>query len=228
MASISIVRPAGTPSRIVTSAWPCDSPAVKKRSIRDSFYPKKLPRPSSDPACSRAIRAGRCFAKTTTTSGGGMHLVADRFASDDNGDAVDLATGARVLLTAGSAGGVSEQLRWNERCDALHALRHRAIARLVDFGLVGECSRFEAWACGRPWRGSADEARIVHARATRVLHAMCVSVGTYARDCVKTASDGMGTWVPDAGSGYPAAGPETHAGICRCAILACRGSAERS
>jgi DNA-binding NtrC family response regulator/tetratricopeptide (TPR) repeat protein len=141
-----------------------------------------------------------------------MHLVADRFASDDNGDAVDLATGARVLLIAGSAGGVSEQLRWNARCDTLHALRHRAIAPLVDFGLVGECSQFEAWGCGRPWRGSADEARSVHARATRFLRAMCVSAGNYARDCVKTTSDGVGTWVPDAGSGYPAAGPGAREG----------------
>jgi hypothetical protein len=35
-----MARPAGTPSIIVTSAWPCDSPAVKKRSICSSFYPK--------------------------------------------------------------------------------------------------------------------------------------------------------------------------------------------
>ena len=34
-----------------------------------------------------------------------MRLVADRFACDDKGDAVDLATGARVLLIAGTAGG---------------------------------------------------------------------------------------------------------------------------
>ena len=88
-----------------------------------------------------------------------MRLVADRFASDDKGDAVDLATGARVLLIAGTAGGVSDQLRWNQRCDMLHALGHRAIAPLVDFGLVGECSRFEAWACGSSWRGSADSPR---------------------------------------------------------------------
>src|SRR5438876_407056 len=99
--------------------------------------------------------------------GGAMRLVADRFACGDDGDAVDLATGARVLLIAGTAGSVSDQLRWNERCDLLHALGHRAIVPLLDFGLVGEHSRFEAWACGPSWPGSADEARGVHARATR-------------------------------------------------------------
>src|SRR5207302_1617155 len=58
MASRSIASPAGTPSRTATSALPCDSPAVRKRSIRVSFYPKKLPHPGRDPAISFAIDAG--------------------------------------------------------------------------------------------------------------------------------------------------------------------------
>ena len=41
-ASKSIANPAGTPSRIATSALPCDSPAVRNRSIGASFYPKYL------------------------------------------------------------------------------------------------------------------------------------------------------------------------------------------
>src|SRR3989442_12258115 len=62
MASRSIARPAGTPSRIATSALPCDSPAVRKRSIRGSFYPKKLTHLARRHAICRAIRAGHLLA----------------------------------------------------------------------------------------------------------------------------------------------------------------------
>jgi hypothetical protein len=60
---------------------------------------------------------------------------------------IDLATGAPVILTIGTAGGAAEQTRWSVRCDWLHRLHHRSIAPLVDFGIVGETSRFEAWCC---------------------------------------------------------------------------------
>src|SRR5260370_42434056 len=119
-----------------------------------------------------------------------MRLVADRFASGDDGDAVDLATGARVLFVAGSAGGVSDQLRWNERCDMLHALGHRAIAPLLDFGLVGQCSRFEAWACGPAGRGPADEARSVPPRATRFPRPVCRATRGPARHRRRTLPTG--------------------------------------
>ncbi len=79
-----------------------------------------------------------------------MQLVADRFAVHEDGRAFDLATGARVTMSVGSAGGVSEQLRWAEQCRARRALRHRSAVSLVDFGLVGESSRFEAWGTGYP------------------------------------------------------------------------------
>src|SRR5262249_44278924 len=124
-------------------------------------------------------------------------------AVDDNDVAIDLATGERALVVVGSAGGVSDQMRWTERCQLLHALDHRAIAPLVDFGLVGENSRFEAWACGGPWRGSADEADVVRARAARFLRAMCLTATDSARDRIRASREGTGAWVPDAGSGYP-------------------------
>ena len=72
-----------------------------------------------------------------------MQLIADRFMVDADGRAFDLATGARVMLTIGSAGGVSEQRNWTDDCTTRRGLRHRAKAPLVDFGLTGECSRFE-------------------------------------------------------------------------------------
>src|SRR4051812_23329418 len=123
---MSIGRPAGTPSMIVTSALPCDSPAVKKRSIRRSFYPKILRPPDGDPASGHAIRAGRRFAPSS-----GMQLVADRFAVHEDGRAFDLATGSRVTMTVSTAGGVSEQLRWDARCEVLRTWRHQALAPLV-------------------------------------------------------------------------------------------------
>ena len=92
-----------------------------------------------------------------------MQLMADRFAVHEDGRAFDLATGARVTLIAGSAGGVSDQLRWTERCASLQGRRHHAQAPLVDIGLVGECSRFEVWGTHDPaeTRLGPDELRIV-------------------------------------------------------------------
>ncbi len=131
-----------------------------------------------------------------------MQLVADRFAVHEDGRAFDLATGARVTLVSGSAGGVSEQLRWTGRCDALRALRHRAVAPLVDFGLVGESSRFEAWGCGGVRRGH-ENGPSLHAIATRWLRACGLSVGGRSLDALRIDTEGGGVWVPGAGSGYP-------------------------
>src|SRR5215510_2362663 len=142
-----------------------------------------------------------------------MQLVADRFAVDDNGDAVDLATGERALVVVGTAGGVTDQLRWNERCETFHAVAHRFVAPLLDFGLVGESSRFEAWGCGGVWRGSPDEAEAVEQRATRFLRAMCLTVGEAAHHRIRASREGTGTWIPDAGSGYPLTGASFDAAL---------------
>ena len=140
-----------------------------------------------------------------------MQLVADRFAVHEDGRAFDLATGARVTLIVGSAGGVSEQLRWIARCDTLRALRHRAVATLVDFGLVGDSSRFEAWRCGSVRAGK--EAGSLHARATRWLHACGLSAGPLLPDAIRLDGDGRGIWLPDPGSGYPACEEGTTCGL---------------
>jgi DNA-binding NtrC family response regulator len=89
-----------------------------------------------------------------------MRLVADRFAMDEDGGAFDLSTGTRVAMRIGSAGGVSEQLEWNARCTERNALRHRASAALLDFGLVGESSRFEAWGTGYPAGKAAEYSQL--------------------------------------------------------------------
>ncbi|HMB79874.1 MAG TPA: hypothetical protein VKI43_07395, partial [Vicinamibacterales bacterium] len=128
--------------------------------------------------------------------------MADRFAVHEGTRAFDLATGARVTLITGTAGGVSEQMRWQERCASLHALRHRAVAPLVDFGLLGESRRFEAWGCGGV-RRARDEGKRLHASATLWLRACGLSTGLLTADAVRQAADGHGVWVPDAGTGYP-------------------------
>jgi DNA-binding NtrC family response regulator/tetratricopeptide (TPR) repeat protein len=131
-----------------------------------------------------------------------MHLLADRFAVDDRGLAIDLASGARVAIETMSGGGVAEQQRWHARCGWLHAVQHGAVASLVDYGLLGETARFEAFDCGVARRGAVDDARAVHDRATRFLHGSGRSTSVFAHDRIRTRGDGRAVWLPDANSGY--------------------------
>jgi transcriptional regulator with GAF, ATPase, and Fis domain/tetratricopeptide (TPR) repeat protein len=63
----------------------------------------------------------------------------------DRQQAVDLATGSRVIVALSSLGGEGEQRQWALRCDMLQKLHHPSVARLIDYGVVGESQRFEAW-----------------------------------------------------------------------------------
>ena len=134
-----------------------------------------------------------------------MQLVADRFVVRDgeDGRACDLASGSDVVLVVGSAGGVSDQLRWTDRCSALRALEHHAIAPLVDFGLLGEASRFEAWSCGPAWAGAAQVSASTRDRVKQFANAAGLSSGELADGCVRTADDGTARVLPEAGMGYP-------------------------
>ena len=87
-----------------------------------------------------------------------VEIVADRFAVVNDHRAIDLATGAPVVLKVGVGGGAAEQTRWSIRCDGLHKVRHPRLAALVDYGALGESQRFEAWQCGPLWRGAQAEA----------------------------------------------------------------------
>jgi DNA-binding NtrC family response regulator len=135
-----------------------------------------------------------------------MQLVADRFVLEDGIEhgirrAIDLATGARVILAIGTAGGASEQARWSGRCDWLHRLHHRSIAPLVDFGIVGETSRFEAWRCTETWQGSPDVARAVRERAGRFFRSNALTAQLDAHTAVYSAETGA-VVLPDTGTGY--------------------------
>src|SRR5262249_2438597 len=98
-----------------------------------------------------------------------MDLIADRFivvrpanntASDarDEERAIDLATGGSGRLRMTGAGDAADDRRWLLRCDDLHRLRHPVLASLVDYGVIAEGRRFEAWACGLAWSGADDAA----------------------------------------------------------------------
>jgi len=75
-----------------------------------------------------------------------VQLVADRFVVYGEQRVVDLATGAPVTLITSTAGGPRDQAAWAERCAWWARVEHRSVAPLVDFGVVGESHRFEAWA----------------------------------------------------------------------------------
>jgi hypothetical protein len=68
-----------------------------------------------------------------------MQLVADRFVMSDDGGAVDLASGLRVVLRVMPADAATE-LRWSAQCDAFARVQHQAIAALVDYGAIGRTS----------------------------------------------------------------------------------------
>ena len=131
-----------------------------------------------------------------------MQLVGDRFAAHDDGRVFDLSTGALVTLVIGNAGGVPEQLRWMERCAAFRTLRHPTMAPLVDYGLLGLSSRFEAWGCGGAVRRRNEE-HAQYERATRWLRACGRSAGFYRQGSIRSDTDGREVWLPEAGTGYP-------------------------
>ena len=119
-----------------------------------------------------------------------MQLVADRFLAHDDGRVFDLVTGDRVVLRLDDAGDAHEQARWSVRCDTLQKLRHRLIAPLMDFGLMGVSQRFEAWRCGSPWAGSHAEADRTNDLGSRFLRAVGLTAGTGTSDRVCDGASG--------------------------------------
>jgi DNA-binding NtrC family response regulator len=135
-----------------------------------------------------------------------VELVADRFAVMDDGHTVDLSSGEDVLLTTSSAGDRAEQVRWAVRCEGFCRVDHRVIARLVDYGRIGETERFEAWRSGPPWRGGRVEAeRVLHV-AQSFLRASALTAGAPALDRVRACGT-RPVVLPDAAAGYDAEMP---------------------
>ena len=134
-----------------------------------------------------------------------MQLVADRFVVRDEGEVIDLATGRGVVLTI--TDGCTDQTRWAVRCDALHALHHPAIARLVDYGRLGESQRFEAWSCGRTWSGTLAHAERAARAATSFLRACGLTVGGSSSPRIHQET-GRPLVLPDDETGYPCDPPK--------------------
>jgi DNA-binding NtrC family response regulator len=151
-----------------------------------------------------------------------MECVADRFVETPDGGIVDLASGERVLLTVASAGGETEQRRWMIRCDLFQKLHHPAIAMLIDYGLIGEGQRFEAWGCSELWRGS-DAAAASTSRAARSFLEACELTIDAMESSVVRRCGPRPIVVPAAGCGYPIARPgkasETAISIENCGVL---------
>ncbi len=152
--------------------------------------------------------------------------MADRFGvrNEGRGEArsVDLASGEEVLLLTSTAGGASDQMRWALRCDRFFRLRHRGIARLVDFGAYGEMRRFEAWRCGAAWRGAPGEAEGAQRTATVFLEGSGLTTGHLAPGSVH-AHNGRPVVVPDGCCGYDISGFSRIVPLADCGIhLVCR------
>jgi DNA-binding NtrC family response regulator len=137
-----------------------------------------------------------------------VQLFADRFVITGGSDgvhrAVDLATGGVVTVLTSTAGGASDQMRWSVRCDRFFRVRHRCIARLVDYGLVGPVTRFEAWRCDERWDGSSRIAAATLARVETFLHA----TGASHREVSLTdlrCDAGCPVLLPPAATGYESA-----------------------
>ncbi len=129
-----------------------------------------------------------------------MQLIADRFAIDDRGNAIDLATGERVSIVVSTAGGTTEQARWAERCTWLARVVHPSLAQLVDYGALAETQRFEAWAMQPHWRGAAAAAEQAVTRASRFLAANGRSAGAPGAASVGCRG-GRAVMRPDASGG---------------------------
>jgi len=129
-----------------------------------------------------------------------VELVADRFVVAPHGRVIDLASGDDVALITSVPGGPAEQTQWALRCDWFFRLRHRAIARLVDYGVLGGTERFEAWRCGGPWRGSREETDRVLGIAASFLRANGMTQGTLSESAVRVRH-GRPLVLPGADSG---------------------------
>ena len=137
----------------------------------------------------------------------GTKIIADRFVETHSGRVVDLATGKAAVLTISPAGGPSDQRQWAARCDWLVRLYHPAIATLLDYGLIGESRRFEAWCCAVPPREAPAGATATVRAAANFLSACgltCTGNGT-----VGVRGDGQGPLValPGIDDGYTADAP---------------------
>jgi DNA-binding NtrC family response regulator len=130
-----------------------------------------------------------------------MDLVADRFLVCDQQTTVDLASGDRVELVVSANGGVAEQARWAMRCDRFARVHHRDMARLIDYGPLGETRRFEAWRVDGRWRGSLQENERVRKHVSELFRASAWTSGAIDARSMRQRH-GRAVVLPDSTAGF--------------------------
>src|SRR5262245_48070688 len=192
-----MASPAGIPSRIITSEGPCDSPAVRNRSMGVHSIRKICAPSSASREIPSEIDGRRSCTERYEIRDEAVDLIADRFLVCDQKTTIDLASGDRVELVISVCGGVSEQAKWATRCDRLARLHHRSIAPLLDYGPFAESRRFEAWRVDGLWRGSSGERDCTRRRAEDFFRAIGWSGGTSVRQL-----RGCAVVLPNASAGF--------------------------
>jgi DNA-binding NtrC family response regulator/thioredoxin-like negative regulator of GroEL len=139
-----------------------------------------------------------------------VDLVADRFLVCEPQTTIDLASGDRVELVVSASGGVAEQARWAMRCDRFARLHHRSMARLLDYGPLGETRRFEAWRSDGRWRGSLHENERVRKHVADLFRASAWTKGVIDVDSIRQVR-GRLVVLPDTTAGFDLDDGETDA-----------------
>lgn len=102
-------------------------------------------------------------------------LVADRFVRL-NGAWIDLGTARFVKLRVLPAGSTRDQILWNSQCAALADLRHPLLNALIDYGLIDNDRRFEAYLPLPPLPVKSRRADQLIAHARRFVQAHVASL----------------------------------------------------
>ena len=150
---------------MTTSVRPCDSPAVRNRSIALPFYTKFLQR-SAGPAAETAVFAGPSrealsapilhrFGRAAELLGGRVstrfELVLDRFVPWGGGNrAIDLATGDLVFLRVVAPRGQDNDGLRAQTAARISSLRIPGMAVLADYGAGNRDEWVEAYRLGPP------------------------------------------------------------------------------
>lgn len=92
-------------------------------------------------------------------------LIADRFVALTPTRWFDLGTGERALLRVEPLAAMDAQASWADRCALLCGLWHPALAPCIDFGVIGDTHRFEAY---------RTHSRLPAPAAARAAHAQVV------------------------------------------------------
>jgi len=180
---------------MTTSARPCDSPAVRNRSIALPFYTKFLQQPAAGVAKTPAFpgpfslrlsalilhrsgpAAGLQGGRVTTR----LELILDRFVPSGNGRAVDLANGGLVCLRTASSREDRDRRRRAETAARVSALRIAGMAPLVDYGLGGRDEWIEAYGLGALDEHAGSAADLLRSSAGAIA-ALLVCAGLAVRN----------------------------------------------